>query len=86
MAIKSEWQKLWDEKRDELRQERWDDEAKVLFGDWIKAGYDEDGRLIQYNKKTKEIRKLEKWVEIHRTSVKHFPKAVRDAFDEIEDV
>ena len=59
MQKKSEWQKLWDKRMDEIRQERLEMEAKVLFGEdyqWIKAGYDEDGRLIQYNKKTKEMR------------------------------
>lgn len=33
---------------------------------WIKIGYDEEGCLIQYNPKTKKIRKLTQWVEIFR--------------------
>ena len=34
-----------------------------LDPDWIKIGFDEQGRLIQRNLKTKQIRVLSKWVE-----------------------
>jgi hypothetical protein len=33
---------------------------------WVKIGYDENGRLIQFNVKTRKIRILDKWVEIFR--------------------
>ena len=45
------------------RREHWTMETP----DWLKAGYDENGKLIQYNKKTKKIRILNQWVEIFKT-------------------
>lgn len=48
----------------EKRREHWTPETPK----WMKAGYDEDGKLIQYNLKTKKYRILDKWVEIFRTS------------------
>jgi len=38
--------------------------SNKIIGDWITAGYDERGRLIQFNIKTQEFRVLDKWVEI----------------------
>jgi len=34
---------------------------------WVKVGYTEKGQLVQINKSTKEIRLLDKWVEIFKT-------------------
>lgn len=39
------------------------------IGDWITAGYDEHGRLIQVNIKTQKIRVLDKWVEITKDEI-----------------
>jgi len=33
---------------------------------WKTVGYDEEGRLIQYNDKTDKFRTLEEWTEIHK--------------------
>jgi hypothetical protein len=32
--------------------------------DWITCGENEKGQLVQINKKTQEIRELDKWIQI----------------------
>jgi len=52
------------------RHERIKEEIEIGNG-WFTIGYEyETGRPIQRNVNTKEIRKLDKWVEIFRTPIK----------------
>ncbi len=37
--------------------------AKDFEPDWVTIGYTEDGKLIQHNVTTGEVRELTKWVE-----------------------
>lgn len=45
-------------------------EEQIEFtGGWVTLSIDVDGRVVQYNVKTKEVRKLDEWVEIGRVPV-----------------
>lgn len=48
------------------KDERLKNDEMVFDYDWIKLGYTGKGQLIQKNKKTKEIRILDEWVEIFK--------------------